>query len=323
MTRYEVRGRRQDGIEVWISSSSSPLLGDDGSYQGALVMFQDISERKKAEEALQESEAKYRSLFENLPEEVSLLEYVLNEAGEVVEGTYLDANPPVANRLGMPRSELIGRRVGELLGRENLERMLPLVRQVRAENRPLTDEYSYAPDDAYFLQLIAPIDDRRFIVSATNITEVKRAQGEAEQYAERLERSDTELKQFAYVVPHDLPEPLTIATAYLSHLQDRYRDHLCDHAKMYRDYAIESGTTAAHFIRDLVDCLLKDPKEPSLHPTDRDTVFEEAAENLALQIREGGARLTHRALSTIKADKKQMAQVLTNLISNAVKFCGD
>ena len=66
--RYERRIRRKDGNILWAHVSATPIMDEAGHFQGSFAMFTDITERKQAEEALLESEKKYRSIFENAVE---------------------------------------------------------------------------------------------------------------------------------------------------------------------------------------------------------------------------------------------------------------
>ncbi len=67
---YEHRYRCKDGSECWVMVSASPILGEDGTFQGSIAMFTDITERRRTEEALRESEEKYRVLVENAGESI-------------------------------------------------------------------------------------------------------------------------------------------------------------------------------------------------------------------------------------------------------------
>ena len=98
--RYERRFRRKDGSIIWTLASGSPLQGSDGSYQGSFGMVTDITERKRVEEMLKESERRFRDTLEN----VHLLGVGLDRSGNI---TFI--NTYALELLGWRREELIGK----------------------------------------------------------------------------------------------------------------------------------------------------------------------------------------------------------------------
>ncbi len=84
----------KDGRKVWVRKSVSLVREVDGSPHWIIALVEDITERKKAEDALQESEAKYRNLFENMTEEVHFWELVYDESNHIKTWRLVDANPP-------------------------------------------------------------------------------------------------------------------------------------------------------------------------------------------------------------------------------------
>lgn len=96
---YQVECRRRDGTRIWVSVNAYALRDESGKivcYEGTT---EDITDRKKSEEALQESEARYRSLFNDSKDAV----YVTGRDGELV-----DCNQAFLDLFGSPREEIIG-----------------------------------------------------------------------------------------------------------------------------------------------------------------------------------------------------------------------
>jgi len=89
--RYERRIIRKDGSVLWTHISATPIMDSEGRFQGSFAMFTDITERKEAEEALRESEEKYRSIFENAVEGMFQ---------STPEGQLITANPSMARIFG-------------------------------------------------------------------------------------------------------------------------------------------------------------------------------------------------------------------------------
>ena len=118
--RYSVEKRylRKDGETVWTISSTSTLMNPDGSLQSFLFYLQDITERKAAEDARRESDARFRASFES----GGVGMYVMNG-----DGVFLDVNESFAGFLGYTREDLRGTNILRHLlpdetqsGRQNL-----------------------------------------------------------------------------------------------------------------------------------------------------------------------------------------------------------
>ncbi len=88
---YERRFRRKDGSTLWVHASASPILDGEGLFRGSFAMFTDITEARHTEEALLESEAKYRSIFENAVEGIFQ---------STPEGRLITVNPAMARIFG-------------------------------------------------------------------------------------------------------------------------------------------------------------------------------------------------------------------------------
>jgi len=102
---FEAQLRRADGSIVWVEENSRVVRGGDGRvlyYEGS---FEDITERKRVEEALRESEKKYRKIFENVQD----VFYQVNNRGEIIE-----ISPSIERYSGYTREELIGKPIEEV-----------------------------------------------------------------------------------------------------------------------------------------------------------------------------------------------------------------
>jgi light-regulated signal transduction histidine kinase (bacteriophytochrome) len=158
--------------------------------------------------------------------------------------------------------------------------------------------------------------------AAQDITERKQREQRLEELIDRLEESNERLEQFAYAASHDLQEPLRMVSSYLQLLEDRYRDDLDEEAEEYIDFAVDG----ADRMRAMVDSLLDYSRVTHGNPlerTDADAVVDRVLADLHLRIEETDATVTRDDLPTVTADPDQLAQVLRNLISNALEYSGD
>ncbi len=90
---------RKDCSEVPIDDSGAPIKDKDGKTNGVVLIFRDITERKKAEEALKQSEQRYSALFNSIPEGFSLVEIVHDKNNKAVDFRFLEINAAYAKLL--------------------------------------------------------------------------------------------------------------------------------------------------------------------------------------------------------------------------------
>jgi light-regulated signal transduction histidine kinase (bacteriophytochrome) len=152
------------------------------------------------------------------------------------------------------------------------------------------------------------------------IIERKKALQVLEKTMEELKRSNAELEQFAYVASHDLQEPLRMVASFTQLLQNRYQDKLDDDANDFINYAVDGATRMQNLISDLLIFSRVGTRGKPFKTTDMNIILENVLANIQLSTIEADAEITYDPLPAIIADGSQMAQILQNLISNAIKF---
>jgi signal transduction histidine kinase len=135
-----------------------------------------------------------------------------------------------------------------------------------------------------------------------------------------LQRSNTELEQFAYVASHDLQEPLRKVTSFCQLLADRYAGQLDDRADQYIGFAVDGAKRMQMLINDLLAFSRVGRGDPDLVPTPLDGVVAAAIADLGSAIEDSGAEISVGALPTVAADPTLIRTVFQNVIGNAVKF---
>lgn len=137
-----------------------------------------------------------------------------------------------------------------------------------------------------------------------------------------LERSNSELQQFAYVASHDLQEPLRMISSYVQLLERRYKGKLDDDADEFIAYAVDGAKRMQGLISDLLQLSRFGTRERSLGAVDCEVVLDQALANLQTSIAACCAQVTHGPLPTVRADSTQLIQLFQNLVGNALKFRG-
>ena len=145
---------------------------------------------------------------------------------------------------------------------------------------------------------------------------------ELEKTAAELQRSNRDLEQFAYVVSHDLKEPLRMVISYSELLKEEYQDRLGPDADMYIRYATDGARRMRQLIDDLLDYARVGRSGMTLERIELATVAERVLLNLAASIRELDAEVRIEELPALAGNMTLLTQLFQNLIGNALKFRG-
>ncbi len=138
-----------------------------------------------------------------------------------------------------------------------------------------------------------------------------------------LQQSNQDLEQFAYVASHDLQEPLRMVSSFTQLLQKRYQGKLDQDADEFIQFAVDGAIRMQQLINDLLSYSRVATRGKPPEPVDLNITLGTVRANLHASIAESAALVTNDPLPTVIADPLQMAQLLQNLIANAVKFRGD
>src|ERR1700722_13619478 len=142
-------------------------------------------------------------------------------------------------------------------------------------------------------------------------------------HATELQRSNSELEQFAYVASHDLQEPLRKVASFTQLLQRRYAGQLDARADQYIEFAVDGAKRMQALINDLLAYrrVGRSDREPAL--VSSDAALTQARANLAEQIEQTGATIESGHLPLVLAELPLLIAVFQNLLSNALKFRGE
>ena len=157
----------------------------------------------------------------------------------------------------------------------------------------------------------------------TEVSERQQIEQQLEQRATELTISNTGLEQFAYVVSHDLQEPLRAMTAFSQLLEQRYSDQLDSAGKGYVNHIVEGGIRMKAMIDGILELSRIDNQEETQNtPVNLEQTLETVLENLKIICLETQAVITHEALPSLNMIENHGLQLLQNLIVNSIKFRG-
>lgn len=185
---------------------------------------------------------------------------------------------------------------------------------------------SFSPEERILIQDLADraalaISVARLFRSLRRELELRvRAEKEMNSYAAELERSNSELEQFAYIASHDLREPLRSIDGFLRLLSRKYKGQLDEKADKFIEFALAGAGRMQNIIDDLLEFSRVSTKARSFEPTDSGAALSQALENLAAAVNEARASVSRGKMPVVTADPVQLAQVFQNLVANAIKF---
>jgi len=320
-TGIELIALRKDGSEFPIEIMLSPLESAEGILVTAAI--RDISVRKAAERHLAQMESRYRGLLEAAPDAM----VVVNQGGAIVL-----LNVQAEKQFGYSRDELVGQKVKNIIPEGFAERLV--ADALRSEEDALAQQIGTGIEltgrrkngsDFPIEIMLSPLESTEGILvtaAIRDITKRKKAEAHLLQKVEELKRSNGELGQFAYVVSHDLQEPLRMVASYTQLLAKRYKGKLDSDADEFISFAVDGASRMQRLIQDLLVYSRVGTKTQEVLDTSSEDALQQALINLRGAIEESGALVTHDPLPTVPADEVQLIQLFQNLVGNAIKYQG-
>lgn len=318
--RFDWVLRRVDGTELPVEISWTAMQWDGKSLH--VVVASDITERKRAQTALAESEARFSVAFQSSPVFTSIL--------RMSDGKYVLANDALVNWLGYPRQEILGRTSAELgMWENNADRDCAL-EELRSSGRIRQRECRWRNrhGESFTILLSAEIitlDKTPHVLCLDlDITQRKKAEVEILKSLAR-ERELSQLKSnFVSMVSHEFRTPLGIIQSSAELLREFYARM----PELERQEQLESISRNTRRMADMMEGVLVlsrlDAGKLDFQPAPLDLaafcrrVFDEVLS--ATNHRCAIELLLHSISGHALADERLLGHIFTNLLSNAVKY---
>ena len=298
-----------------ISKTSEQLKIDELASELS-KMRQRIAESELLELALRQSEELFRILFYSSPIGIYIVQ----------NGRFRLVNHQLTRISKYNEDELVGMLpLGFVFPedvpavRESAVKMLKGERSSAYDFRIVTK----SAEIKWVMETVAPIfyeQKRATLGNLIDVTERKQAEEKLKQITAEAQRSNTELEQFAYVISHDLQEPLRMVSSYTQLLAKRYQGKLDADADEFIAYAVDGAKRMQTLLYDLLEYSRVGTRGKPFSLADSKDIVEQAMANLKIAIEESGAVVTYDTLPTVMADEGQLVRLFQNLIANAIKF---
>ena len=138
----------------------------------------------------------------------------------------------------------------------------------------------------------------------------------------QLATSNQDLEDFAYIASHDLRQPIRKIKMCTEYLAEDYQQYFDEQAEEYLRYITKSTDRMYLLIDDLLAYSRIGRQEKNLVSLDLESVVRDILEDFSLTIEEKQATIDYQGLPTIRANVREIRQLLQNLIGNSLKFTG-
>lgn len=317
---YRFRIIRKDGQTRWIEARSKTLFSPTGEAEKLIGVNIDITDQMLAAEAIRESELRFRTLAESLPQMIwmtdadgNLLYHSKNwfkyTGKTVFENLWLQTIHP---------DDLTTSREAWLKAKEKESSFRYEVRLLNANN-----EYRW------HLSVAEPVKDsegkiEKWIGAISDITEQKDFTTKLEELVKsrttELQRSNDDLQQFAHVASHDLKEPVRKIQLFVNLLQSEIQHQVTPVTEMYLQKIVKSVTR----MNSMIDGVLKysgiEAIQSGKEPVNLNTVITLVWEDLEIMVKEKNAVLQVEELPVWPLHQILIYQLFYNLIYNSLKF---
>jgi PAS domain S-box-containing protein len=298
------------------------LYIDPAGKRYLVGVIRDITERKKVEDALQKSETKYRLLVDTANEAIivaqdGMLKFFNRMAVELLEG-YTEqeiAATPFPAFIHPDDREMVVENYKRRMKSEEVEsrynfRVITRAGAVKwVEISAILIDWEGKPATLNFL---------------SDITERRKMELALSRIMNRLELKNKELEDYTYTVSHDLKAPLVTIQGFSDLLRQSYGEKLDDKGRHYIDRINQGSERLNRLISDLLELSRAGRKLKPFEWHDFNAILKGSLESLEGKIVQGKVKVSHpHDFPKIYGDDMRLAQVVNNLVGNAVNYMGD
>lgn len=313
---YQKRFVRKDGATVWGHVSVAAVLGESEQPQYFVGLVQDITESKRIQKQICESQQMLQLVLDYIPQHVFWKDR---------NSVYLGCNRNFARIAGLEPQELIGKTDYDLpWQKEEADFYRECDRRVMQADRPelhiIETQHQADGKEAWVDTNKMPFHDAEgnvvgILGTFEDITERKCAE-------EELLKTNRELDAFVYTVSHDLRTPLTPIISYAEYLQDNCGQKL-DESELGCLAKIEAqARKMLAVMEDLLTLARVGHVELSNRAVDADDVLDDVLLNMAQQIADSGIAINRSKMPQLRIPSTLLGQLFDNLVGNAIRYAG-
>jgi PAS domain S-box-containing protein len=311
--RWEWHSRRADKSYDLIET---PLRGFDGTIS-KLTMFRDVTEQKRAEEALRESKERLSSFMDTATDSFTLFDSELN---------FVEIDKTALERLCLNKRDVIGKNILDLLPDVKETDRYDRYKEVIKTGEPFfVDGFVSHPKlgDMYLAVRVFKVGNGLGIIT-TDVTEQKRAVEERERLIKELEAKNAEMERFTYTVSHDLRSPLVTIHGFAGVLRKDIGQNNREKAEADLKFIEDAATKMDRLLSDTLRLSRIGRVVNPLEDVPFGELVQEALEQTAAKIKSSGTEVSvAETFPAVHVDRMRIIEVLGNLIENSINYMGE
>ncbi|MFZ2446052.1 MAG: PAS domain S-box protein [Syntrophobacteraceae bacterium] len=311
---YEEPQTTPCGDRIWLFTNKVPLLDAEGRIKGVLGTYDDITERKRAEEAVHAASRYARSLIEASPDPLVTIS---------PDGKITDVNSATETVTGYGRMHLIGTDFSDYFAEPAQAKAgyQAVFREGSVRDYPLEIRHRDGHPTSVLYNASVYRDEKGEIVgvfaAARDITERKRAE-------RALRDASEKLKFFAYSVAHDLKSPAVGVYGLTKRLSKHARDVLDEKGRTYCDQILKVSEHIAALVEKINIYIATKEAAPLIETTNVTEILRMLREEFSAQLSLRRIDwLTPESEIEIEADRLSILRTFRNLVDNALKYGGE
>ena len=312
-----------NGTEIPIDDSGAPIRSESGAIQGTVLVFRDVTARRRADETSR------------------LLVSIVQSADDAIfskdlNGIVTSWNRGAERTFGYTAEEMIGRSISTIFPpgrRDELSSIMTRIAQGERIDHYQTIRQTKTGELLNVSLTISPMQDPSGRITGASvisrdITDQVRAADRLAQLNADLQRSNQvlaltnqDLERFAFIASHDLQEPLRMITAYSQLLIKSYPGQFDSQAGIFVENIVDGTTRMRELLSDLLAYTeIRGRDEESPEVVDLNVVIDDVRQNLKASIDESGAEVTSDHLPLLRVHRAHFQSLFQNLIGNAIKY---
>jgi len=316
---FELIFKKKDGTRFPVSVFPSAIPGENGQPKFFVATIKDLTESKKQQNLLLETQFNYKLLVENTTELVCRHD---------LDGVFLKVNENVKEILGYDPEDLVGKNPYEFHHPDDTERIQKDSHDLaKRNNKPPRIIYrfrdkrgSYKWLDTITHPLMNDHGVLELVTVSRDVTEIKELEMELKHHLGELKRSNKELENFAYLASHDIKEPLRMISSFSHLLEQKYSSQLDETAKRFISIIENGAGRLEALISSLLNYSRTNSEEYIFQKYDIGILIQEAIEDNRRLIAEFDAKIDVGEMPVIPIEPIQFRRVFGNLIQNSIKY---